>query len=66
MAAGAYVENMETSSNPQPRVNPRVNPSSVWLVAAILVIEIAALGRVLAGLLGMLSDEDEAEQADRR
>ena len=37
-----------------------LNPSK-WLVAAIVLVEIAALGLVVAGLFEMMSDDDADE-----
>jgi hypothetical protein len=34
---------------------------ATWLVVAIVVLEIAALGLVVAGLMGMLDEDDQGE-----
>lgn len=34
---------------------------STWLVIAVLVLELAALGVVMTGVIGMLSDGDEED-----
>lgn len=39
-----------------------LHPQS-WIVAAIVVIEVAALGLVLTGIFGMLEDEDPGKDA---
>lgn len=35
---------------------------AVWLVAVILAVEIALLGVVLTGILGMLGEDDEPDE----
>jgi chromate transport protein ChrA len=34
---------------------------ATWLVVAIVALEIAALGLVVAGLMGMLNEDDQGE-----
>lgn len=39
-----------------------LHPQS-WIVGAIVVLEVAALGLVLTGIFGMLEDEDPGQDA---
>lgn len=37
---------------------------ATWLVGLILILEIGALGIVVAGIMGMLSEDDEDPEAE--